>query len=279
MKLTAVFLLAITMNVSATGYSQNVTLNFSHASLEKIFKEVRKQTGYVFFYKTAILKGIPVIDVSVKNADIQQAMDACLAHLPLTYAIIDKTIVVNLKVSSREEKVAEKSPPADIEVNGKVATDAGVPLAGASVKLKGSGIGTNADASGKFTLSIPPDGGTLEISFVGYQTYEVVVRKNASLNITLKQKDAKIDEVVIIGYGSVKKSDLTGSVSSVAAEKITQVKGISTVAGALQGQAAGVQVIQRSGQPGEGVSIKIRGTNSIAGGNDVLYVVDGLPLD
>ena len=280
MKLTAVFLLAITMNVSATGHSQDVTLNLSSTSLQKIFKEIRKQTGYVFFYKTDVLKDQPRINVSVRKATINDVMEACLSDLPLSYSIIDKTIVIRAK-----ERVAEKNtivietPPADIQVSGRVLTTAGDPLVGASVKLKGADIGTVTDANGNFSLNIPGNGGTLVISYVGYETHEVAVNKNISLNISLSQKDSKVDEVVVVGYGTVRKADLTGAVSSISADKVTQVKAISTVAGTLQGQAAGVQVIQRSGQPGEGVSIKIRGTNSIAGGNDVLYVVDGLPLD
>ena len=103
MKLTAVFLLAISINVSANGYSQNVTLNFSRTSLEKIFKEIRKQTGYVFFYKTDLLKDLPKINVKVNNASISEAMDASLINLPLTYAIIEKTIVISAKENSRKK--------------------------------------------------------------------------------------------------------------------------------------------------------------------------------
>lgn len=279
MKLTAVFLFALTINVSANGYSQDITLKLSNTSLEKVFNEIRKQTGYLFFYKTDLLKDIPTVKIKVKNASIEEVMKTCLIDLSLTYFIIDKTIVLNAKQKSVVENMKEQIVAPDIDITGKIVSDAGVPLVGASIKLKGSTIGTSTDENGKFTLSIPAAGGVLQISFVGYEVHEVAVKNNENLNITLKQKNTKVEEVVVIGYGSVKKSDLTGSVSSVSAQKIMQVKAVSTVAGALQGQAAGVQVIQRSGQPGDGVSIKIRGTNSIAGGNEVLYVVDGLPLD
>ncbi len=279
MKLTAVFLLALSVNLSAEGYSQDITLKLANASLEKAFNEIRKQTGYVFFYKTDLLKDLPSINLKVKNATLEKTMETCLSNLPLTYAIIDKTIVVSAKVIKSIEKVEEELPPADIEVTGRITTDAGAPLANASIRLKGTTIGTITDENGRFTLRMPDAGGILEVSFVGYNSYEVSVNKNGNLNITLKQKDANIDEVVVIGYGIVRKSDLTGAVSSVSSEQVTQVKAVSNVAQALQGQAAGVQVIQRSGQPGEYVSIRIRGINSIAGGNDPLYVVDGLPLD
>jgi len=152
-------------------------------------------------------------------------------------------------------------------------------IVGATVQIKGTNITTQTDAEGKFTISTPPSNATLLITSVGYSPEEVKVGKRSSIQVELQFLAQRLGEVVVIGYGSVKRSDLTGAVSSVSADKITQVKSVSTVAGALQGQAAGVQVIERSGQPGDAMSIKVRGTNSIAGGNDVLYVVDGLPLD
>jgi TonB-linked SusC/RagA family outer membrane protein len=279
MKLTAVFLLAISMNVSAIGYPQEVTLHLSHTSLENVFKHIRKQTGYVFFYKSNILKGVPNVTIAVNKASVKETMELCLLSLPLSYTIIDQTIVVRAKESSKPEKVLTEIMLPDLQVTGKVTTANGEALAGATIRLKNSETGTATDVNGNFTLSIPSAGGVLVISFVGYETQERAVTKAGNLSIVLSQKDNRVEEVVIIGYGAVKRSGLTGSVSSVSSEKITQVKAVSTVAGALQGQAAGVQVIQRSGQPGDAVSIKIRGTNSIAGGNDVLYVVDGLPLD
>jgi TonB-dependent starch-binding outer membrane protein SusC len=152
------------------------------------------------------------------------------------------------------------------------------PVVSATIQVKGTATATQTDANGDFSINAAEDA-TLVISSVGYATREVKVDRQTSISVQLESAANQMGEVVVVGYGSVRRSDLTGSVASVSAEKITQVKGVSTVAGALQGQAPGVQVIQRSGQPGEGVSIKIRGTNSIAGGNDVLYVVDGLPLD
>jgi len=279
MKLTAVFLLAISVNVSANGYSQNVTLNFSRTSLEKIFNEIRKQTGYVFFYKTDLLKDLPKVKVKVNNATISEAMDASLINLPVTYAIIEKTIVIRPKEIVEKKSVVEYSPPADLKISGRITTDGGKPLVGASVQLKGTETGTVTNATGDFELLIPSGGGILVISYVGYDSQEITVNKETNISIVLKEKESKVDEVVIVGYGSVRRSDLTGAVSSVTSDKITQVKAVSNLAQTLQGQAAGVQVSQRSGQPGENVSIKIRGTNSINASNDPLYVVDGLPLD
>ncbi|MBD0285464.1 MAG: carboxypeptidase-like regulatory domain-containing protein [Flavisolibacter sp.] len=147
-------------------------------------------------------------------------------------------------------------------------------VVGATVQVKGTSTTTQTDASGNFTISAPTNA-TLVISSVGYNSQEVKLGNRSSINVQLQSTTQQMSEVVVVGYGTLRRSDLTGSVSSVSAEKITQVKGVSTVAQALQGQAAGVQVFQRSGQPGEAVSIKVRGTNSIQASNDVLYVVEG----
>lgn len=151
-------------------------------------------------------------------------------------------------------------------------------IVGATVQVKGTSIATQTDAEGKFTITAPSNA-TLLITSVSYSPEEVKVGNRSLINVQLQSLVQRMGEVVVIGYGSVKRSNLTGSVSSISADNITQVKSVSTIAGTLQGQAAGVQVIERSGQPGDAMSIKVRGTNSIAGGNDVLYVVDGLPLD
>ncbi|MBD0279774.1 MAG: carboxypeptidase-like regulatory domain-containing protein [Flavisolibacter sp.] len=147
-------------------------------------------------------------------------------------------------------------------------------VVGATVQVKGTSTTTQTDASSNFTISAPTNA-TLVISSVGYNSQEVKLGNRSSINVQLQSTTQQMSEVVVVGYGTVRRSDLTGSVSSVSAEKITQVKGVSTVAQVLQGQTAGVQVFQRSGQPGEAVSIKVRGTNSIQAGNDVLYVVEG----
>lgn len=280
MRLTAVFLLAIALHAGATGYSQKVTLNLSNTSLEKAFKEIRKQTGYVFFYRNDIVRGTPKISITVNDVSINEAMDKCLSNLSLRYSIIDQTVIITPKKTDLVAPALQLHPAVpDIQLTGVVKTASGVPLAGASVKLKGTDIGTTTDASGNFKLTLPGKGGILVISYIGYQSYELAVSKNGEIIATLSLQDSRLNEVVLIGYGTAKKSDLTGSVSSISSDKITQVKGVSNVAQALQGEAAGVQVNAASGQPGEKMIIKIRGTNSIGAKNDPLYVVDGLPTD
>lgn len=277
MKFFTFLLLIACVSTHGNGFSQQVSLSQKNAELEKIFKEITRQTGYTFIYTENLLQKAKKVTIAVHNAALEAALDACFRDQPLSYSILNKMVIIKEKMQVPDRPIA--TPVLLIEITGTVTDNDNRPLQGASVSLKGSGTGTTTDANGRFSLSIPGNTGILVISFVGFNTQELNIAGRSNFEIALQPENKQADEVVVIAYGSVKKSDLTGAVSSVSADKITQVKGVSNIAGALQGQAPGVQVIQRSGQPGEGVSIKIRGTNSIQAGNEPLYVVDGLPLD
>lgn len=277
MKLTAAFLIIFSLQVSAKGYAQKVTLTEHNAPLEKVLKDIRKQTGYQFFYRDEWLQQAPKVRVILKDVSLEDALDSCFKGQDLGYTIVGKTIFV------RQKDQAPVSPPTAQAVlpkmTGRITDVSGKPLAGASVKNLTTGKGLFTDADGRFSIDAG-ENDLLEVSFVGYKTRQVRVRSSGGdLNVALEQEVVDLSNTVIIGYGTVKKTDLTGSVSSVTSDKITQVKGASNVALTLQGQAAGVQVNEASGQPGEAVIIKIRGTNSIGASNSPLYVVDGMPVD
>ena len=162
-----------------------------------------------------------------------------------------------------------------LTVTGKVIGEAdGEPLIGVSIKERGTNNGTISDLDGSFTLRTQK-GARLEFSFIGYLTETVKVTKNV-INVSLKEDSEILDEVVVIGYGTMKRSDLTGAVTSVTAEDISKTVATS-LDQVLQGRAAGVEVTQNSGAPGGGISVSIRGTNSL-GGNEPLYVIDGVPI-
>ncbi|MEN8966678.1 MAG: carboxypeptidase-like regulatory domain-containing protein, partial [Polaribacter sp.] len=157
-------------------------------------------------------------------------------------------------------------------VKGTVSSE-GEPLPGASVSIKGSSKGTSTDFDGNYTINVN-SGATLVFSYVGFSSKEVVVGNQLTINLSL-DPDNQLDEIVVIGYGTQRKSDLTGSVSTVKAESITQ-NPVSRVDQALQGRASGVQVTQVSGAPGAGTVIRVRGGNSITGSNEPLWVIDGI---
>jgi TonB-linked SusC/RagA family outer membrane protein len=165
-----------------------------------------------------------------------------------------------------------------VAISGRVTSSDNTAIAGVSVRLNQSEIGTNTDEQGNFRLMVPSGSGTLTFSYVGYTAQEVAINNRSVINVTLALADDKLDDVVVIGYGTVRKRDLTGSVSQIKSKEIGVFSNTSPVQ-ALQGRAAGVQVIQNSGSPGGAISVRIRGTNSIQGGNEPLYVVDGFPLN
>ena len=165
----------------------------------------------------------------------------------------------------------------DLTVTGKVTGENAEPLPGANVIVKGTTIGTVTDVDGIYSVSVTGENAALIVSFVGYLSEEIPVNGRTEINISLMPDLSTLSEIVVVGYGTVKKSDLTGAVSSVKPEELTALPAINAVQG-LTGRAAGVQVIQNSGAPGGNISVRIRGGNSLQGNNEPLYVVDGFPI-
>lgn len=163
------------------------------------------------------------------------------------------------------------------KITGKVTTTSGEFLSNVSVRLKGTSNGTVTDSKGAFTIVVPLNA-TLVFSHVGYKVQEIVVKSQTNVDITLEEEQNELSQVVVIGYGTVKKSDLTGSVASVKSDELKAVP-VTSFDQALQGRAAGVQVTQESGKPGAETSIRIRGTTSINAGNEPLYVIDGMLIN
>ncbi|PUZ20992.1 SusC/RagA family TonB-linked outer membrane protein [Chitinophaga costaii] len=273
MKLSAIILLTACLQVSAKGYSQDITLSEKNASLQKIFRLIEKQTGYAFFFDHTLVDQVPKISIATQSSSLENVMTLCLKNLPLTYTIVGKNVVI----ASREERAARADAPALEDIHGKVTDETGTPLPGATVMVKGSKNGTQASADGTFRLNAP-NGAVLVISYLGYETLEVTVTNNEPLAIVLKTAINKTSEIVVVGYGTVKKSDLTGSISQIKSADITS-QPVTNVMQALSGRAPGVRVLQNNGAPGGAISVRIRGINSILGGNEPLYVIDGFPYD
>jgi TonB-linked SusC/RagA family outer membrane protein len=282
MKLIAIILFAC-IQVSAKGYSQ-ISLSETNAPLQKVFQKIQKQSGYDFVSNYETLRDAGNVTVNVRNVSLENALDACLKSKPLTYVIIGKTIVVQKKVKDYINTVnnaiaLEPLPPPAIEIHGRVINKKGEPLQNASVIISGSKVGTTTDRDGYFTLSAPDNKNVeLEISSVGYQTKKIKVTGQSEINVTLELEVTGLSDVVVVGYGTQKKSDLTGAITTIKSDDFT--KGVNTsVDDLLSGKAAGVQVVQNSSEPGGGVSISIRGASSINAGTGPLFVIDGLPID
>lgn len=279
MKLIAIILFAAGIQVSARGYSQ-ITLSETNAPLQKVFQKIQQQSGYDFVATYETLKEAGTVTVNVLNVSLQKALEVCLKGKPLTYVIIGKTVVVRAEEKSYYNTVnntiaLEPLPPPPIEIHGRVVNQKGEPLQNASVLISGTKIGTTTDMEGRFTLSAPNNKTIeLEISSVGYQTKKVNVGKQTEINVVLELEVSGLGAVVVTGYGSQRKMDLTGAVSVVDMKdmKNTPEAGVDEM---LKGKVPGVTVTN-SYAPGGGVAVRIRGFSTISN-NDPLYVIDGVP--
>lgn len=179
--------------------------------------------------------------------------------------------------TTKNERIGTTSEAADISVSGKVKDEKGDGLPGVSVVVKGTTQGTTTDGTGSFTIKVPGASSTLVFSFVGYARREIVVGSQTNLNISLSPDDQSLNEVVVVGYGTQLKKDVTGAVQTVSAQEIKDLP-VSQLGQKLQGRLAGVQINQTTGKPGQGISIRIRGQQSVSAGSDPLYVIDGFPI-
>lgn len=295
------------LHVFASGHAQRISLSARNSSMLEVMDQIEKQTGYTFWLQTDLLKDKSRVTVRIRNGSLQAVLDQLFAKHGLHYTIIDKVIVVtpagekssrvrkeqlppgrleNRPLAERiqwperiekEERKIELLRPAEHEVKGKVLDELGAGLPGVSVVVKGTQRGISTDIDGQFSLSVPGENTVLVFSFVGYETREIIVGNRSSLEVTMNPDLKSLEELVVIGYGVVKKSDLTGSVSQVKAKELNAFPN-ANVLQSLSGRAPGVHIRQGSGAPGAGISVRIRGGNSIQGSNEPLYVIDGFPV-
>ncbi|WP_229214958.1 TonB-dependent receptor [Dyadobacter bucti] len=276
MKISVLFLTLACVQVSASALSQKISLSVENAPMEQVIKVIKKRSGYLFIYNNELLKKAKPVTIKISEGTIEQVLEQCFDKQPLTYELLEKTIVVKPKI----QEAIKEQPPMIIpktEVRGKVSDESGGGLPGVSIVLKGTQRGTTTSTDGTFTLEIEEKDAVLIFSFVGYLSKEVTVGALTTLDVTLSVDNKALEEIVVVGYGTVKKSDLTGSVSQVKAKELNSYPS-TNVLQALSGRSAGVQVVQNTGAPGAPVSVRVRGTNSIQGSNEPLYVVDGFPL-
>jgi len=279
MRITTILLLAGSLQISAAGFAQKISISGKDIPLKVVFKTIEKQTGYVFAYDDEVLVEAKNISIHAVNLTVKEVLDECLRDQPLYYTIEDKTIFIKKKLPEKRADIP-RAIASPFAVGGTVKTESGVPLAGASVTIKGSKKAGITDSKGEFVLQGVPNGKyTLQISFVGYEPFEMVINvtDNAvAINAILKQTLNILDEAQVIAYGEVSKRLQTGNVTTVKAEEIAK-QPINNPLLALEGRVPGLVITQSVGLPGGGITVRIQGQNSINGGNDPFYVVDGVP--
>jgi len=277
MKLAVILLLGACLQVSAKSYAQRITLNEKNAPLEKVFSEIKRQTGYLFVYRDEWLKKARTVTLEISEGTVEQVLDLCFRDQPLAYTLVDRTVVVRLKEEKIEE--AAPAPPPPLRVTGRVIDKStGKPLAGASVLVKNSNIGTSTDAEGKFVITVDHPNEIVQISYTGYQTIEVPIGGRTELLAELEPSTSELDKVVMIAYGQTTRRLNTGSISEVTSDEIAK-QPVSNVLEAMEGRVPGMFIQSMSGQPGAGFSVQLRGLSSIGSGTNPLFIVDGVPYN
>ncbi|WP_210420705.1 TonB-dependent receptor [Chitinophaga sp. XS-30] len=276
-KLTSFLLFTLCLQASALGFAQEkITLVFRNAPLEKVFKDIRRQTGFLFVYTDETLQTAKTVNLNLRDVTLKQAMDACLNGQPLTYAIVDDAIVIKPKPRAETAPVTSPPPlPADTLISGTVTSDTGEPLPGVNVRLKNGTTGTVTNEKGVFSLSVPPSS-VLIVSYVGYLAQEINTGSRKNFNIQLQISADPMNEVVVVGFGQQKKISVTAAISSIGTKELLQ-RPQANVSNMLVGMLPGVIAVQRSGEPGSDQStIRIRGTGTFNGNADPLIMIDGI---
>lgn len=281
MRLLVVFLLiGIGVSYATSTYSQSthLTIDVNNKTVKDVFETIEGNSEYIFFYYDEVLDINRKVNIRAKNKTIDKILDQLFESTDNTYVIDDRQIFISRKApiaKPEKEEVSQQSKT----ITGTVIDDTNEPVIGANITVKGTTNGTITDLDGNFSLSVTQDADpTLVISYIGYVTQEIKSGNQQHLHIVLKPDALGLDEIVVVGYGAVKKRDLTGAVSSVGADKIGATPATSAVQ-AMQGRVSGVFISNSTTKPGEEASIIIRGKRSISGKSDPLYIVDGIPVD
>lgn len=296
MRLTLLLMAASLIQVYATGYTQSarISLSLKNVSLKQALKEIEKQSDYTFVYSDSKIDVNKKVDINVKDCALAEVLDQLIADSEIRYTPVANHIVLTGKtnyiyrlpaitreaVLNREVMDIEALSPIrnvllqSVNVTGVVSSSTdGSPLPGVNVVIKGTTLGTTTDINGAFSINIPDPNATLVFSFVGFKTQEIALAGQKSVNVIMVEETQELQEIVVVGYGTQMKKDITGAVSTIKTKELLASSG-SSAAQQLQGKAAGVYVGQ-SGSPGSPTMVRIRGINTV-NDNGPLYVIDGV---
>ena len=264
--------LVFTTQLSQQAYCQEVKMTFSlkNATLKEVINEIKRISAYDFVYSDSYLSAFKQRDVSYKDATIDAVLTDCLKGTGLIYAINGQTIVIR-----REEAKAEQTKV----VTGKVSDMNGSPLPGVTILIKGLTVGTVSDVNGNYKLGVPTTGEvTLMFSFIGMKTQYITVKEKLNINVKMEEDVAEMDEVVITGYQTIDKKHLTSAITTVNAADVL-VPGMTSIDQALEGRIPELLLMTNSGEVGATPRIRVRGTSTLLGNREPLWVLDGFILD
>ncbi|MDR2563934.1 MAG: SusC/RagA family TonB-linked outer membrane protein, partial [Prevotellaceae bacterium] len=251
----------------AFAQNEKISLNVKDVNIRKFFDKIEEQSEYRFTYRDKSIDNEQRITYSTSGEAVESILQKILSPLGLQFQISKKDILITRKATAAESQVIKRFA-------GTVADNKGESIPGASISIKGTTIGVTSDIDGKFAIDAPV-GSILIASYVGYAARELKLSENANLQITMQDDQTQLSEVVVVGYGTMRKSDVTGSLANIKASELALTT--PTFGQALVGKIAGVQVSMPNGTPGAGVKIRVRGVGSLSAGSTPLYVVDGYP--
>lgn len=266
MKLTLILTVCCVLNTMANLSAQTITISANDVEISKVLNTIEKQGNFRFLYNSRLKELQQKVNVSFSNAEITEVLQRMFSGTTLSYKRLENNLIA---IRSENPEI-----PQDNKITGKITGESGEALSGVSITVKGTTRGTVTDNNGNFSLVVP-DNATLVISAVGYESQEIAVKGQTIFSVKLSLSQKKLDEVVVIGYGTAAKRDLTGSIAKISGRDVADKPNLNPVA-SLQGKVAGLSVVN-SGTPGQEPDIRIRGTNSLSpSGVKPLYLVDGI---
>jgi TonB-linked SusC/RagA family outer membrane protein len=278
-KLTAVTMLLFSLHLGARSVSQTVSFSGDNVPLKKVFTVITQQTGFVIVGNKQLLQTAKRVCIHVKNIPLLEFLDSVFSNQPLTFVIIEKTIVIKplprIDVRTYAKLDLPVIPP--IDITGKITDNTGQPLSGVSIVVRGSSTGTVTNSNGEFKIQISGPSAVLLISYTGFINREVLVDQQKTINVSLVRLENELQNVVVVGYGTQRKKDVTGAVANVSMANIKEMS-VTGVDQALSGQIAGLQISTSNGIPGGGPQVQLRGVGAIGAISQPLYVVDGYAL-
>ncbi|MBC7889753.1 MAG: TonB-dependent receptor [Ferruginibacter sp.] len=276
MKMTILLICIFSLqSFAGNSYGQEkITLHLENATLKKVFKAIERQTTFRFVYNDDILSPGQKVSISVLEVPLDDVMKKLLDKTTLDFKIVGSNLVV---IAVGLHAAREKNIAPAFAIRGKINNEEGKPMANVSIVEKGTTNGTTTKEDGSFTLDVANGNIILLVSYVGFKSQEINVKGRNSIDITLQEEKNAMDEVVVVGYGTQRRKDVTGSVSSVPKSRLSQLP-VTNLFHAIEGSVAGVGVVQNSAVPGRTATVQVRGLNSITANSSPLLVVDGIPL-
>lgn len=273
MKHKILLVLFLSFMACFTVNAQKVTLQFRQVKLAKVFEAITQQTGLTVAYSRPIVNPDRVVSIEANKEELSDVLTQLLKGMNVAFEIGETKIYLKEKTVSETPQKGERL----ITISGIIVDEKGEMIIGASIAVQGTTLGTITNADGEYSLANVPENSQITISFIGYQSISLPANAKALGKIVMKEDNELLDEVVVVGYGTQSKARVTGSIASLKKEQIKDMP-VTSFEQAIAGQMPGVQVMQQSGTPGSGSSIKVRGASSITAGTNPLIVIDGFPM-